>query len=373
MSRTARRGRALVDELWAVLPAWIVARVLLVAALVAAYAIADRLTPGARPNQLTEGLIAWDGTWYRDIARSGYGALPQEGLRFFPLYPLVARALSLGVDGLVNPLLIVLANVASLGVAVGVRRLVRNEGLGEAVASRAVWLVMLFPSAFVLAWAYAEAFMLAATIAAFVALRRERWWWAALAGLVAGLSRPLGLVLVLPAAIEVVRTWRGASAGDRVGRLAAVGAPIVGTGTYLLWVRGAYGDALLPYRAQGPLRGEVVNPLARLWEGLHQMVGPERLGDGLHIPFALGFVVLLVITFRKWPVSYGVYAASVLLVALGAENLNSLERYGLNAFPLVLTLALLCRDDRVERSVLTICAGGFVALASLAWLAAYVP
>ncbi len=63
----------------------------------------------------------------------------------------------------------------------------------------------------------------------------------------------------------------------------------------------------------------------------------------------------------------------MLVAALSAENLNSLERYGLNAFPIVLTLALLTRDDRVDRSVMAVTAGGFVALASLAWLGAYVP
>ena len=49
--------------------------------------------------------------------------------------------------------------------------------------------------------------------------------------------------------------------------------------------------------------------------------------------------MLLVLTFRWWPASYGVFAALVLAAALGAENLNSLERYGLNAFPLALSLA----------------------------------
>ena len=150
-------------------------------------------------------------------------------------------------------------------------------------------------------------------------------------------------------------------------------APVVTAGAYLAWVRSEYGDGLLPFRVQDDLRGTTINPFARLWDGLGQMFGPERFGDGLHVPFALLFVILLVLTFRFWPVSYGVFATLVLAAALSAQNLNSLERYGLNAFPIVLTLALLTRDDRVDRAVLTVSAGGFVALASLAWLGAYVP
>jgi hypothetical protein len=103
------------------------------------------------------------------------------------------------------------------------------------------------------------------------------------------------------------------------------------------------------------------------------MFGAERLGDGLHIPFAIAFVALLVLTFRWWPVSYGIFAAIVLAVALGAENLNSLERYGLNAFPLALTLAVLTRNAKLDRVVTTVLAGGVVALSALAWTGAYVP
>ena len=113
--------------------------------------------------------------------------------------------------------------------------------------------------------------------------------------------------------------------------------------------------------------------MSRLWQGVGDLTGPERFGDGLHLPFAVVFLVLLVLTFRRWPVSYGAFAAAVLVTSLSAENLNSLERYGLNAFPIVLTLAVLARDERVDRAVLSVLAGGFVALASLAWLGAYVP
>jgi len=63
----------------------------------------------------------------------------------------------------------------------------------------------------------------------------------------------------------------------------------------------------------------------------------------------------------------------VLAAALGTENLNSLERYGLNAFPLVIALALLCRRGEAETVTKVILAGGVIALASMAWMGAYVP
>lgn len=370
---TRRVAAALLDDLRAVLVPWLTTRVLVAMGYVMAIATADRLVPGNKPVALGEGLVAWDGTWYRDIAQNGYHSLPDEGLRFFPLFPLLGKAFGVLTAGRVDIALILLANVASLALAVAVRRLVRFERGNMVLADRAVWMVCLFPGAFVLSWAYAESLWLLAAVVGFWAIRSRRWGWALAAGLVVGASRPLGLVFVVPVVIELARVWRRAHNDERALGLGALVAPLVGAGAYLAWVQRSYGDAWLPFTVQNDLRGEGIDPISRLWEGLHQMVGPNQFSDGLHVPFAIAFVVLLVLTFRWWPVSYGAFAALVLIAALGAENLNSLERYGLNAFPLALTLAIVVRNDRVERVATTVLGGGVVALSALAWLGVFVP
>jgi hypothetical protein len=358
------------DDLWVVVPAWVTARILVAAAYVAARVVADRFA--LAPPALADGLLAWDGTWYRDIATVGYGGLDREALRFFPGFPLAGRFVGvlLGSEGAA---LVLLANLASIVVGMLVLQLMRAEGCSRAAAGRAVWLMMLFPPAFVLVWGYAEALMLVGALLAFLGLRTRRPWVAAAGGLLAALCRPLGILLAIPAAVEVARTWRGSRGRDRAGGVAAIAGPLAGAALYAGWVWVRDGDPLLPFTVQEDLRGRAVNPITRMWDGLVDLVGPERFGQGLHLPFAALFVVLLVLAFRRWPVSYGLYAAAVLALALGAENLNSLERYGLNAFPLVLTLALYTADERAERPVLALCAAGFVSLATLAWLASYVP
>ena len=224
-----------------------------------------------------------------------------------------------------------------------------------------------------LAWGYAESLWLLAAVFGFWAIRSRRWGWAIAAGLVVGISRPLGIALAAPALIELIRVWRQAKNDERALGVVAVASPFAATGVYLLWVNNVFGDAWLPFSVQNTLRGTSANPISRIWEGISQMFGTQRLADGLHIPFAIAFVVLLVLTFRWWPASYGVFAAIVLMAALGAENLNSLERYGINAFPLALTLAVLARNAKVDRVVTTVLAGGVVALSALAWMGAYVP
>lgn len=360
-------------DLRVVLPSWLAARALVAVAYILALGVAHHWLDGGTTPMLREGLIAWDGTFYRDIATVGYHGLPVEALRFFPLYPLGTRGLGWLLVGHIDVALLVIANGASLAMAVLLRRLALLETGDEALAERAVWFTALFPSAFVLVWAYAEGLFLLATVGAFLAARSRRFEIAAALGLVAALTRPLGVLLAVPIAIEALRNRREVDGPGVVARFVAVGAPVAGLALYLGWVGAAFGNPRLPFTVQNELRGDVLNPVVRLIRGLGDLVGPERFGDGLHIPFALAFLALLVVVFRRWPASYGAYAALVLLAALSADNLNSLERYGLNAFPLVLALAGITAAPRLERLALAVGAGGLVSLCALAWLGVYVP
>lgn len=366
-------------DLLAALPGWAVARVLVVAAYALAVAASQELT-GERTTELQRGLMAWDGSFYEDIATVGYGGLPEEALRFFPLFPLLGKVLSVPLLGREALALVVLANLAALVAGAAIHRFTLVETGDAAAARRAAWLVALVPPAFVLVWSYAEALFLVATIGCLYALRQRRWWWAAGLGAAAALCRPLGLLLVAPAAIEVVGGlrpagriwWENLRAAGPAG-LAAVVGPVLGVGAYLAYVGGRFGDPWLPFTVQGGFRGDASDPFSRLVEGVGELASTDTFGDGLHLPFAVGLVVLLVVCGRWLPASLTVYSALIVWVTLSAENLNSLERYGLNAFPLVVALALVTADGRAERAVLTISGAGLVGLAALAWLGAYVP
>jgi hypothetical protein len=361
------------DDLVAALPGWVVARLAVALGLMLAVVAADELSPDGRPIQLDQGLFAWDAAWYRDIAEHGYGGVAHEGLRFFPLLPLLARGLSVPLLGSVGLALILIVNVAALATGVLLHRLVRHETGNRALATRASWLIALLPPAVVLVLGYAESLAMALVIGAFLMLRRKRWWAAAGIGLAVGLARPTGMLLAVPALVEVLRDWRPAR--DKPGRLAAViGAPI-GTGLYLAWVEWQHGDWNLPLRLQNSadLRAGWDNPLSAIWGSIDSLVSGGRIGDGLHVPWIGLFAVLLVVTFLRWPASYGLFAVAVLGLALSAHNLGSFERYGLFAFPLTMSLASITNDPRVERAVLTACGAGITAFTALIFLNSFVP
>jgi hypothetical protein len=365
------RGLALVTSPGVV--SWVAARFAVLGALAFARYLVGNLgaeDPAGRPPS---GLVGWDASWYLRIIESGYQHLPWESLRFFPLLPLLAKAVSPLLGSRLALLAVV--NLASLGAGLLIERLARHETGDRGLAGRAAWFLAFLPPAFVLVMGYAESLLIFLGLAMFLSLRTQRWGWAAAAGLLAGLCRPLGVLLVLPALIGAARDLRHARPGERVRRAVAVVAPGAGGLVYLGWSWVAYGDPMRPLRLQQEhdRRGGFENPVTRLADAARQLADGADLGSGMHFPWAVGFLVLLVVCFRRWPASYGAYAAAVLLVALSASNLDSLERYGLSAFPLVLALAGLLRAGWLERLALALAASGLIIYATLAFLGAYVP
>jgi hypothetical protein len=361
------------DDLRAALPGWVVARGAVALGAMLAVVAVDELRPGDRPLQLDQGFFAWDAAWYRDIAEHGYDGVAREGLRFFPLVPLLARVVSVPLLGNVGLALVVLVNVAALAAGVVVHRLVREETGDRALAVRASWLLALLPPAVVLVLGYAESIAIALAAGVFLALRRKRWWWAAAFGLLAGLCRPTGVLLALPALVEVLRGWPAGR--DHLGRVAAVVAPGAGTAIFLAWVQWRFDDWQLPLRLQNTsdLRGGWSDPFSATWEAVRHLVSGGELGEGLHAPWIGLFALLLVVVFARWPFSYGLFAAAVLFMALSADSLGSIERYGLFAFPLVLALATITSDARVERAVLTVSGAALTAFTALVFVGAFVP
>ncbi len=389
---TARAGVA--QEIVAVLPAWLVTRLLVGVAWVAVQ-VADPTPDAGAFDQVRPGLMAWDGGWYRGIAERGYGPVGLEGSRFFPLFPMLGRLLSPLVGGREPWALVVLSNGAALAALVLTVRLVRSMGGDHRDGRAAVWAVSLYPASFVTVWAYSESLMLVGVIGAVVAARSGRWWTAAAAAAVAGASRPLGALVAVALMIEALpsiglgseersRTGTG-TPSSRGARVIAIGSAPAAAAAYVLWASARFDTWLAPARAQDDLRGALVLPPVRLVQSLGEVVS-DPLGDGLHAPFAWALAGLAVVAF--WPSdrvssvslprSLAVFSALVVAVSVGADNLNSLERYGLNAVPLLALAAGMTRRASLRRAwfgptVAVFSGAALVAMTALAWAGEYVP
>ena len=332
-----------------------------------------RLDDALARTTVRQGLLAWDGAFYADIAQHGYAALPEPALRFFPLTPLLGRAVGwLGAGPRVG--VVIVANLAALVAGTLLVLLVRREGFAAGVATRSAWLVALAPSAFVLVLGYAEAVFLALAVGIFLAARGRRWLVVVLLGVLAGLSRPGGFVVAVPIAIEAVRTWRAAPVAERLQSIAATVSPFVGAALFLAWVDREFGDALLPFRVQtrANLKGSFTDPVSSIADAVDGLFH-GHVGTGLHVPWMIVAVVLVVLAFRRLPASYGAFAAVSVASAVTSSNLDSFERYALGAFPIVIVVALLLTDRRWAIAAIATSSVLMTAYATLAFAHAYVP
>lgn len=367
-------GRAVL----AVLPAWVVARVVVTAALVLARTGAGTLRPGSAEavRRAHEGLLSWDAGWYLSIARDGYAAAGTQSVRFFPLYPLSGRYLG-AVPGVgTEAALVLVANLSALLAMAGLWLLVRHDQEDPGLARRSVWLLALAPPAYSLVLAYSDATLLLCSVVTVLGARTGRWWWAAAAGLAAGAVRPVGVLLVVPVAVEAWSRRRDPDGrAGRVARGAALAAPLVGAGAYLVWVGHRFGDPWLPLtvQEQNGHRGQFAAPVSAMAHDVVDALGGHHLGSALHVPWVLVSVALAVVAWRRLPRSYAAFATVVLAVSLSSTNLDSFERYALGAFPLVVAASTFTASRRVERLVLVLSAVAMAGYAMLAFLGVVVP
>jgi hypothetical protein len=335
-------------------------RALVAVAWAAVLALVEIRLDGIRPVTTAQGLFAWDGAYYRDIAVGGYGAVEPGAIRFHPLFPLLGQS-GLGV--------LLLANLGALAAGAVVHRLARDETGDADLARRAATFVGVAAPAFCTVWAYAEGPFLALAAGQLLALRARRWWWAGALGALATLTRPTGLLLAIPAAVAGWQTWR---TGRRDGEIVvAVLGPGLAMAGWLAWVGDRYGDPWAPLTIQSDLRGGTVLPPLRLLEGLGEMVA-DPFGDGLHIPFAFGVLALVWVCWRRLPGSWTALAGAGVLLNLAADNLNSTERYAYGLPPLLVALAAVT-GGRWWRPAVVASSLLLVGMATLAWYGRYVP
>ena len=372
------------EDLRAALPGWLAARAITLAALALAAFLRPRWPvplPGTA-RFATGGLLGWDADWYRRIALHGYDGVPEQGLRFFPLLPEVARVVGFGTSVGIGITLLVLANGPALGVGALAARLVRVEGGDDRLARLAATLVAVFPPAFVLVMGYTEAIAICALLGAILAARAAprdsadpRWWiLAGACGLIAGMAPPTGVLLAVPLAVLAVDGLLGASWGARALRLVAVASPALGTAPYLLWAQLDRGDWYAPYRLQSMpgLRGDFVDPLSRVGRAIATIAGGGvgEKGHDLLVPVA---VALLVPAARRWSKPLVALAVVSLAAALSGEHLGSFERYLWASVVPVLTVAWTCRGPQASRIAIGTAGLGMAILATLAFLGYYVP
>jgi Mannosyltransferase (PIG-V) len=184
---TMRRARAFWGELgggWQ-LALWLLATLRISLGLVAVLSLhlnapagaegdwSELLIRGGEPwSELLSTWQRWDALWYQRIAEAGYR--PGDGTAHFqPLYPLLARIVSVPLSGQVVWAELLVSS-AAFALAMWLLYRVARFDVGPLVARLSVLLTALFPTGFFLLAPYTEALYLTLTVAALYLARSWR-------------------------------------------------------------------------------------------------------------------------------------------------------------------------------------------------------
>jgi hypothetical protein len=310
-----------------------------------------------------------DAFWFLRIATTGYVA-GDGSAAFFPLYPLLVRAVSWVLGG--HPLLAatLISNLAFLGSLLVLYDLTVRE-FSRDVAQRTIVYIAVFPTAFFFFAPYSESLFLLLSLVAFREARRDRWAGAAVAGALAALTRSLGVVLA-PALVMMALEDR-VERSSPWPRVLAGSAVLLGPLIYLGWWGLAHGDAFTPIHAQASWQREGAFPLTTLWNAVKLASGSGLEDPGYWIIdlLVVGVVIAAVVAgWRRLPLPYLTYALGSLLIPLSfpypPRPLLSMPRFVAVIFPAFWVLADAAERRRLSHTaIVATFAGGLSLLAVL--------
>jgi len=330
--------------------------------------------PAARPRpfplpfasaKLAETFAAWDSGWYFDIAQRGYYWSPsgQSSLAFFPLYPMLMRALAWPFGGSDRALWTagIVLSYASLFLGLTVLHRLSETTLGDREAARrTVLYVAVFPFAYFFTQVYTESLFLLTSVCAVAAAVASRWGWAGVLGALAALTRPNGILVAVP--LVLLALAGRPRIAELARRAAAVALVPLGLAAFCAFAWRLSGDPLGWLHAQARWGYTVGN---RPWVELMRLVdGLERHGlygyffsDPLapyyfvHGLVALAFVALTPLVFTRLGPALGAYVAVSLYVPLTGNALEGVGRYAATLFPAFMLLGTI-RSRRAHEAIL---------------------
>lgn len=283
---------------------------------------------------------SWDTGWYLGIARHGYSPEISTGLlttgqanfAFFPLYPMLVRLIGF-FTGAHFEVGLILSNVFFLVGAVLFYRLAKLD-IDATAAERAVLLLFLAPAGFIFSGMFTESLFFMLLVAVWYCARRGKWALAGIAGFLLALTRPIGVLILIPLVYEYLkeREFQIRSIKWSLGYLGLI--PL-GTILFLGYVGWLTGDVWSYGTIQHVgWKHEWVNPFATLVQGVWTDDG-FRFVSG--IVTGVFFLVLL-FGFRSIRFSYWLTGLLLILVPLssGVVAINSMLRYLLPVFPIYL-------------------------------------
>jgi hypothetical protein len=321
-------------------------------------ALTDTLAP---PDHSAQYLLlgAWqrfDTLWYLHVAMHGYRH--PASVVFFPLYPMLIRALSFLVSPTAAAL--VISTFAAFCLFLGLPELWLAER-GPRLAEQSILICALWPGSFVFFAGYAESLVFALIVWTLVEAQKNRWMLGSILGVAAALTKAIGVIVLVPLLIIACRQ-------RRISALATMMIPLGPFGYWEYLHRSGHigiGAAYVTY-----WRTVAAPPWVTVWRAVspHSLRMPN--GELLFtFSFLVAVVVLSIVSRER--VEYKSYAAGAITVSLCKETvfpLQSMVRYLLIVFPAYSGLARLVQTPWLQKRFVMVCSLLFAMNLTLLWL-----
>jgi Gpi18-like mannosyltransferase len=295
----------------------------------------------------------WDTGWYMNIAKLGYSAninsSGQANYGFFPLYPILIKIFSFIFQNYFISALIV-SNLFFVLAAVFLYKLVKL-GCDEKTSWRAIKYLFIFPGAFVLSCALSESLFLFLIILCFYYAKKQKWFFSGLSGIFLTLTKPFGIVVIIPIFYEYFKTRRNQKESffKTIKNLCSIALIPMGLAIFAIYTYFLTGDFFAySHTKQIGWGNHLTSPISYLWSGLTSF-NPFYAWQAAT---AICAIALLIIFYKKIAFSYFIAGISIALFCLCTSGslytISSVSRYFTAIFPLYIIFAKISKNEKVN-------------------------
>lgn len=300
----------------------------------------------------------WDTEWYFSIMEQGYQLMGdpmtvKSNIAFYPLLPYLVKAVAAlipGSESQASLLLIglVISNIAALLALILLSRLICFYLDDLQVARRTLWLILAFPSGFILSCFYTEAIFLLLAIGAFWYGSQKRWGIACSFVALAALCRPVGIGLAGPLLFLYLEQIQWRLNRIRPNVLWFLITP-VGYFLFLYHIEQTTGNFLNTFLVQQAWDRHFSWP----WKTLFAPYGWNIYHTPIQQLLTLVFFYGVYLAFRYLPTkSLPLVAVLILLPIFFTGRLSSTPRFYLVVFPVFIAYAYWIRKSWIFNSLL---------------------
>ncbi len=295
-----------------------------------------------------QNLANWDGQHYIGIAEFGYSEKFQYA--FFPLYPLVIRAVTFFTKNYLISALLISFFSTFLGVLV-LNKLISLEFSYQKARETIIYL-LIFPTAFFFLTAYSDGFFFLLVSLTFYFKRKQNLLMASLVAALAALTRVLGVALIMSLLIQIYLK-QGLNRKNWVILLSPLGIII-----YSIYLYIKTSDPFYFIAAQSHWERALSLPSISFWHSLNNISSSNLSTIDLNVLFNLLFAIfgvgMVLRSFRFVPSLYSIFGLVYILIPLTTSSLESFPRFLLPVFPIFILVTDFKKSVKIAYAIVSL-------------------